>query len=391
MNYPQQHEELLRKAGLIGTGKLEVRAIHRNREHTVSKDGGVTYEKERRPESSKRLSTSTSLLKNSAGNIAGYWANGLTAEEKRIINEECGVPFFNLGNPAVGADGKFLYPDTRLQVLEGHVYDLSVPADVATVLVLKEIASTIGMDMRDAMMHGADLYFYSQEEEEQENAKVRIMRKSAAKLIEDLSTKEKHKVVRILILQDELIADQFLSQDAARDIFDDVAFTMPTQVLKANEIADKQQFIVSMTLVKAGYIEADSKDGPYYKNESVFGSRVHLADSLSELIKNISKYPDLVKEYDKLNGAVTGVYEDSSSIPMSPVSNMLSRHGLGGKGTTMVAEDLTGARKAIKAKVQMWKLEQVLAALDNEEIDHEFDTNSDIKEVKAFYVEKHVD
>ena len=389
MNYPKQHEDLLRKAGLLGKGKLEVRAIHTIREHSISQDGGTTFEKQKRPDSYKSMTTSTSLVKNTAGRIAGYWADGLTAEERRIINEECGVPFFFLDDRLKDTEGKYINPDTRINIVEGMVFDLEVPADVATVLVLKEVASTIGIDKKDAMMHGADFYFHSQEEEEQETKAIRATRRNAAKLVEELNSKEKHKVVRILILQDELMADQFISKDAASDLFEDLVFSMPNMVLKANDIAEKDSFIVAMTLVKAGYIEASSNDGPYYKNETVFGTRVHLADSLADLLKAINKFPDLLKEYDKINGAATGVFDDKANDKPSVVTDLLSRHGLV-KGNDQVG-DLAGAHKALRKKIQLWKIDQVIAALDDEDIEHEFDANSDIKEVKAFYVENHKD
>ena len=96
--YPKQHEELLRKAGLLGTGFLEVRAVQKYKIQNVSEDG-ITFREEKRPEIDDIATGNTSPVFDSSGLIAGYWANGLTSEEKRIINEECGVPFFYLNEP----------------------------------------------------------------------------------------------------------------------------------------------------------------------------------------------------------------------------------------------------------------------------------------------------
>jgi len=169
-NYPQQHESLLRKAGLIGSGFLEVKAIHRYKTQHVSEDG-ITFEIVKRPEIDDLAVGSTTPVLNSAGQIAGYWANGLTSEERRIINEECGVPFFYLNEPINSLSNYPMQSDTTLSIREGQIFDLSNPKDVAFVRCISEVISTIGMNKQEALDNGATFYFYSREEEKEEKQK----------------------------------------------------------------------------------------------------------------------------------------------------------------------------------------------------------------------------
>lgn len=170
INYPKQHENLLRKAGLLGTGYLEVKAIHRYKTQHISEDG-MTFEIVKRPEIDDLAVGSTSAVFNQAGQIAGYWANGLTSEERRIINEECGVPYYYLNEPINPITGVAMHPDTMFTIREGQIFDLSNPKDVAFVRCISEVISTIGLNKQEAVDNNAMFYFFSQEEEKVEKQK----------------------------------------------------------------------------------------------------------------------------------------------------------------------------------------------------------------------------
>lgn len=381
--YPKQHEELLRKAGLLGTGFLEVRAVQKYKLQNVSEDG-ITFREEKRPEIDDLASGNTSPVFNSSGLIAGYWANGLTTEEKRIINEECGVPYFYLNEPNNPLTGKPYHADTILSLNEGQLFNLSNPRDVAYVRVLFEVVSTIGKDKQEAVDHGAFFYFFSKEEEKQEKEKEIKKRKGAASLIDKLSKKQKRDCVRILILDGDYPADPYISEDIAENIFDEVAFSMPYEVLRAYDTENKENYICAKALIHSGHIEAGSIDGPYFKNPTVYGQKTHLADGLSELMVKIDTHFDLMKAYRELEGIVVGEnrIEKERFVRDAASVSFLSKHGLYEKGEQ--PNVAIANKKQVPANLKFMNVKQLIDHMDNENIVHDFIESSNLKEAKEY-------
>ena len=388
--YPKKHEELLRKAGLLGNGYLEVKAIHRYKIQQVSEDG-ITFETRKVPENDDLASTATTAIFDSNGLIAGYWANGLTTEERRIINEECGVPYIYLNEPINPMTGKPYNSDTLLRIVEGQVFDLSNPKDVAIVRVLSQVVSTIGANEREARDNDAGFYFYSKEEEKQQKVETVKQRKGAAKLVEELNTKQKRDIVRIMALDGDLPVDYNIGKDQAVEVFDDVAFTMPTEVLRAHETGSKEQYIAVMTLIRSGHIEEGSKDGPYHKNPTVYGSRIHLADSMSELIKKIESYADLMKAFRQMETATSEEPLYVNPLRDTQVLDLFSKHGLapGADDDAAHGESLPTDEYAesIRNKVRGMNMATLLKAMGEDGVEHNYTMSSDLKEVKAFYID----
>ena len=404
--YPKQHEELLRKAGLLGTGYLEVRAVQKYKLVNVSEDG-ITFREEKRPEIDDISSGATTPVLDSSGQIAGYWANGLTSEEKRIINEECGVPFFYLNEPVNPMTGKPYHADSTLTVTEGQIFDLSNPRDVAYVRVLFEVVSTIGKDKQEAMDHGAFFYFFSKEEEKAEKEKEIKRRKGAAALIDKLSRKEKRNIVRILILDGEYPADPYIGEEQAEEIFDEVAFAMPYEVLRAHETERKENYICAKALMHSGHIEAGSIDGPFYKNPTIYGQKYHLADSFSELMIKIDTHVDLMKAYREMEGIVVGEnrIEREHMVRNAASVSFLSKHGLFEDKQTQnpfienkshahaeaTAEPITGQldekTKKLVASVKFMKIKEVIDYLNKENVAHDFTESSNLREAKDFLID----
>lgn len=381
--YPKQHEELLRKAGLLGTGYLEVRAVQKYKTVNVSEDG-ITFRDEKRPEIDDLATGNTSPVFDSSGLIAGYWANGLTSEEKRIINEECGVPFFYLNEPTNPLTGKPYHPDSVLSLSEGQLFNLSNPRDVAYVRVLFEVVSTIGKDKQEALDHGAFFYFFSKEEEKQEKEKEIKKRKGAAALIDKLSKKQKRDCVRILILDGDYPADPYINEDIAEEIFDEVAFSMPYEVLRAHDTEKKENYICAKALIHSGHIEASSIDGPYFKNPTVYGQKTHLADSFSELMVKIDTHFDLMKAYRELEGIVVGEnrIEKERYVRDAASVSFLSKHGLYEKGEQHNV--VTATKKQVPANLKFMNIKQLIDYMDSENIVHDFTENSSLKEAKEY-------
>lgn len=382
--YPKQHEELLRKAGLIGSGYLEVKAIHKYKNQHVSEDG-ITFTEVKRPEIDDIAIGYTTPVFDRSGLISGYWANGLTSEEKRIINEECGVPFIYLGEAINQMTGKPNHIDTVLTVKEGDIYDLSNPRDVAIVRCLFEVVSTIGKDKQEAMDNGAMFYFYSKEEEKKTKELEVKKRKGAAQLIDKLNKREKRQIVRILILNGDYPADPHLSEEVAEEIFDEAAFSLPYEILEASNTERKEDYICAKLLIFSGHIEAGSIDGPFYKNPTIYGQKIHIADSFSELMAKVDQYPDLMKAYREMENIIVGNTIETERYVRSAASvSFLSKHGIG-KVESDVIEEIKPSIN-IDA-IKFMNIEKVLDALNKEGIFHNFDKDSDLKEAKQFLIE----
>jgi hypothetical protein len=388
IHYPNKHEELLRKAGLLGTGVLEVRAVQKYKLQQVS-DDGITFREERRPEIDGIATGVTTAIYNQSGLIAGYWANGLSADEKRIINEECSVPFIYLNEAINPITGKPYQPDTYLHVKEGQFYDMTNPRDVAMVRVLFEVVSTIGQNKQEAVDNGAMFYFFSREEEKAEKAKEVKMRRGAAALIDKLSNSEKHKIVRIMALDKDIPADSFLSVEAAVEIFDEVAFSMPTEVMKAANTDRKEDYICAKSLIDSGHIESGSIDGPYYKNPLVYGQKIHIADSFPELMVKIDSHKDLIKTYREMEKIISGTFGETPYVRESTSVAFLSKHGLGNSKKEDVEEEDQNITddSALEKRTRFMNLAEVLKALDSSGVEHNFDIQSSLKEAKAFLLE----
>jgi hypothetical protein len=157
--YPKELESLLRKANLLGSGHVEIRGIHRIRTKRVSDDGEF-FQEERRPDVEDILTGSTTPVKLRNGQIAGYWANGLTSNEKEKIHIEAGVPYYHLGEPINQMTKRPEYPDTHIAIKEGEILDMTVPAHVAKFNVLVE-GVYVGHNKQDAEDNDALFYFYS--------------------------------------------------------------------------------------------------------------------------------------------------------------------------------------------------------------------------------------
>lgn len=376
LTYPKQHEALLRKAGLIGTGKLEIRGIHRIREHEVSEDG-LTYTKVRRPDEEDILTGGSHVVFNDKGQIAGYWANGLTKEEVDTIHNECNVPLYYLGRPVNPMTGKPDIPDSYIHISEGEVLDLSIPAQMAKAMLLMQMPGLIGINKQDASENDAYFFFYSVVEEQKEKKLEIKERMDASKLVGELTKADKKETVQIMSHQGALSVDPYITEENAAILFDELCFTMPKQVLIAYNQERKADYICIHTLISSGHIDTATKDGPYYKNPVIYGQRTHLADTETELMKRIVTFPDLMKSYKEIQSYVDTGTNREAAMTNSLVQDLLSQHM---PKTDEVDEDEAYTIKNLN-KASMFKL------MADRGISHTFTNDSDIKEIKEYYLE----
>lgn len=381
--YPKEHEALLQKAGLIGTGYMEVRGIHKIKEVTVSEDG-ITFEKVARPEISDLITGSTSLVKTRNGQIAGYWANGLTKEEVEIINKECNVPLYHLDEPVNPLTNKPYHADSRITIVEGRIFNLEVPSDVAIVKLLMELPFTIGLNKQEAKDNGAMLYFHSVEEEQQNKLEEINSRREVAKLVESATRPRKHQLVKILAALGELNVDSSINEDNAVLVFNETCFTNHAIVAKAVKVTNPNEFIAVHTLIRAGHIEAASNNGPYYKAPILYGTRSLIADSFEDLVAHIHGFPDLIKAFKELESHERNASNPIEDKPVSAgVMDFMAKHGLVKKVASKEASEEDNLRNKIKG----YNTSKMLKLLADEGIEHSLTSDDDVKDIKDFYID----
>lgn len=406
--YPEQHEALLRKAGLILSGKLIIKAVRTVTVQSRSEDG-LSWSDVKRitgddMSGGKVISTITVPVRDKAGRIKGYWANGLTTEEKEIIHNECGVPYYYLGNPVNAMTGKQDYPDSQLYVHDDQEINLEDPKDVAFFLILSQVVSTIGVNEKEAKANDAMFYFFSVEEKIQEERDLMRSRKNAIALIDKLNEETKEQYFRILAFEKSLMSDPFISKAAAVNAFDQACFDIPFDVLTVHQIVNKDIHLAAAALLYMGYIEASGVNGPYYTNADVVGTREHIGDSFDEMLKKLPSFPKLMKHYETMLAVNSGktkseVLESAGSkvlhsllekhkpkelVPMG--SQQKTSHGAAKVADEEDDEELTYEEK-IRNKVRTLNGSAMLNLFRQEGIIHTFTTETPVREMREFYIE----
>lgn len=378
--YPKELESLLRKANLLGSGHVEIRGIHRIRTKRVSDDGEF-FQEERRPDVEDILTGSTTPVKLRNGQIAGYWANGLTSDEKEKIHIEAGVPYYYLGEPINQMTKRPEYPDTHIAIKEGEILDMTVPAHVAKFNVLVE-GVYVGHNKQDAEDNDALFYFYSRNEEQKRKRNDLKEKKKAFELIDELDTKEKRQVLRIMTYKGYIAVSHYIDSDDVPLVFDDLCFDMPLQVVKAHNQSNKNEFIICKALLEAGHLRESSEDGPYYKDEVIYGSQEQVAENFAELMKVINSHSDLKKAFYKMEEHIKNVElsDNESTVPNSALE-IMRRHGLAKE------EDKHDVFKAMIARATKSK---ILKLLSNNNIDHDFTGDSSLPDMRELCLE-HID
>jgi len=165
---------------------------------------------------------------------------------------------------------------------------------------------------------------------------------------------------------------------------------MPKDVYNAYKMENKVDYICVKSLIHAGHIEAASLDGPYYKNATIYGQRYHIADSLSELTVKIHSHSDLINAYRNLEAIIVGDHGLRTGINANEASviELFSKHGI---LKNSIAEPVlvNVEENSFKSKVKFMTIDQVIKAMDNEGIVHDFNSSSNLKEVKEFYLKSH--
>lgn len=376
--YPSEVENLLRKAKLLGSGQIEIRAIHRMKTHRVSEDGEF-FQEEKRPEIEGILTGSTMPIKARNGTIAGYWANGLTNDERQTIHLEAGVPFYHLGEPINQSTGRPNHPDSVIPIKEGEILDMEIPSHVAKFMLLKE-GVYIGHNRQDALDQDAMFYFYSREEEQKEMRESLANKKKAIELIGELSVKEKRQLLRIMTYSGYIAISHYVDADDVPMLFDNYCFDMPKQVYKAYMQPNKQEFIICKALIEAGHIREASSDGPYTKDENLYGKQEQLAQDFAELMRVINSHSDLKKAYYEMEEYIRNMEDSTNEFAVpSSAKDIMMRHGLM-EDTTVVDETIAVINKS--SKVKLFKM------LREKGIEHDFTEESSLPDIRKFCIEK---
>jgi hypothetical protein len=399
MNYTEEQLAILHKAGLIKTGKVKVVAAQRTTLESRSEDG-TQYELVKRSnldDNQHPMKTITVPVRDRSGRIAGYWANGLTREEQEKLNVEIGVPYYYLGEPINSLTGKPMHKDSTIAVSHGIVYDLSNPIQCAEFNILM-YTGAVWPNERSCRDNQGDFYFFSEAEIVEEKKELLSVRKQAAELV-NLSIKDKQQIYRILCFMETLSSDPYIDIDNAVLAFDDACFTIPEDVVEVNKLERKGEYVMIYALLYHGYIIEESKDGPYYKNPDVYGGAnaqaIHLADTMSELVKEINKHQDLVKQYydlaDQINGMQNintgGKYND---VVIDDMNKLLSKHQVkdnaeSGKASLIKQDNpVEDSVETFKKMTRMWTTEKFLNWMEQEGIMHSFTQADPVAEIKKY-------
>ena len=377
--YPSKLKGLLVKAGLIGTGILEVRSLRVSKTVRVAEAyegaNALEFEKKEIALDQDVQRGWTSCVKAKNGSIAGYWANGLTKVEQELINTEAGVPYFYLGDE----NNK----DTQFSLFHGKEYDMSVPAQAAEVRCLLE-TTVIGHNKQDAMDLDCEFYFYSKEEAQANKKKRNSKRRQAVALVETLNVKEKREVLRMMHYLGSISIDPYLSEVDAELSFDDIAYDKPLAMLKAYEHPNKYEHIMIHALRDAGAIELGGDGGPYYKSAQFFGAKTMIAETLLKCYKAIKAEHELLAMFKRLEKDNSYDPDAGQKSMSSTISDLLKSH------LVTADEDNDGNNVGDDPMVEVINKSNrktLFKMIEDAGLKHEFDENSDIKDIRKFCIE----
>ena len=374
-NYPNKLKGLLMKANLIGHGRLEVRSVRVSKTVTTAEayegSEALSWEKKEVSLDEDVQRGWTNPVDDGKGNIAGYWASGLTRAEQELIHHEGNVPYFYLNHETK--------KDTIFNLFDGKRYDMTIPSHVAEVRCLY-LGTYIGHNKQDAMDNDCEFYFFSAEEEQAAKKKRNSRRREAVKLIDNLSVDQKREVVRMMHFLGSINVDPYISGNDSEILFEDLAYDKSLSLMKAYEHPNKFEHIVIYSLVNTGVIEVGGDTGPYYKAPSYFGSKVLIADDLTKCYKAILAEHEVMAMYKKLeqnNSIEPYVQAKSKDI----LEGLYSQH--------IVTEDgeIDSDENPMIEVIRRSNKKTLLKMLADENLPHKFDDNTDLITLRTFCIE----
>jgi hypothetical protein len=242
--YPEERKELLMKAGLIVNKKVEIRAYVSKEKHPLNKNQHlVDYRNAKENLAGTYKPNSNQIYK---------WSDGLTQEEKRIIHEECGVPYHDL--------------DTRFMLKHGLVLDLNIPADCAIWRFI-EHNPILGRSEEECKNGFKRFYIYDAIKLTGQRAANRSLMINALELYQKLNVLQMSECLGLLGIDAST-----MSEHDIRDLFGQECETNYKKVLELWNAEDKEHRVMLNNLIFHGILTIDPEKKTIMRKGSPFAS-----------------------------------------------------------------------------------------------------------------------
>lgn len=264
-SYPPQYKNLLIKAGLLGTGIKEVHGIVLNTKLKTFDESSQTFSEGSEPEVDHRKTMEYFVpIMGENGRVEGDWRNGLTADEVRIINEECGVPVFTT--------------KTRLYLHHGKMYNMEDPSHVAEYRILD--SNKLVADSRKSVATGQRFYYHDSAQEQQRKESERKVKRTAIELDETLTLDEKRDLLQLVNYEKRLGISEGLSDRMLRESFGDLAYNRYADLVEVSEMPNHHLRLLLHQSIGAAILFREGTAGTVSRPNGA-----KLADSFEEAVQ----------------------------------------------------------------------------------------------------------
>lgn len=222
-----------------------------------------------------------------AGNsrVEGDWRIGLTAEEVKIINEECGVPIFT--------------PASRLFLHHGKRFDMSNPIHVAEYRILAT-QNLVALGKRN-VASGQRYYWHDEANIAREREIERNIKRNAIKMDDNYSDEEKADLLMLISFERKLGISNNLTKEMAREAFADLAYNNPRDLVEVEALTHKDYRLLLHRAFTLGILFKEGDRGMVTRP-----SGVKLADTFEDAVKLVAEDLSLQKEItEKISGKNT--------------------------------------------------------------------------------------
>lgn len=257
VHYPEKRKALLMKAGLLDNRKVEIRAYVSKEKHPINKQQPlIDYRMAKEQIAGTQKPNSTQLYN---------WTDGLDLEERKIINEECGVQFYN--------------EDSRVLLRHGMTLDLSIPADAALWNFIK-YNPILGKREADCRNGNIRFYVYDAVAVTSERSNNRSLKIKALELYQKLTPNQMRECLGLLGMDTKV-----MSEMEVKDTFGEECEENYKTVLDRWNAEDKEHRVMLNNLIFNGVLTTDVETKRIMRNGNIFAADV---DSALLIIKDPS-------------------------------------------------------------------------------------------------------
>ena len=226
VSYPKKYQNILVKAGLIGSGVKIISAYHNDKKRlTMDEESKTWFEMDEYEIDYREAEERIAPYVDGTNNIAGDWRKGLTADEVKIVADECRVRVFE--------------QNTQIRIYHGKRFDLTNPVDMAEYRIIME-TNVLGLS-KDSLAPGQRFYVSSHEDEMFARQQKRNALRESIQMAERMSDAEKRDLLKLLNYELKLGLSGKMSEEDVRDNFNELAYNGKTaeDVFRVYRYSDK--------------------------------------------------------------------------------------------------------------------------------------------------------